>query len=159
MHIAILFFFSRLKIVFLSNCSTISQFVLQIFKTFFPHNWILSTKKINYFENLYLIIHRGCRQLLYKAITCLNHSMTMLSGKEKIPKITPYVCNSSLGKNLYIIKYSPHCEKCLRKDPFNKDLHTNQGATFKAEAKHFVILPGFVFDPFTEVNTCVGSHV
>ena len=67
--------------------------------------------------------------------------MTILSGTEKIPKIIPYVCNSGLRKKLYIIKYSSHSEKCLSKDPFNKDLHINYGATSKAEAEHFVILP------------------
>lgn len=51
--------------------------------------------------------------------------MITLSGTEEIPKIIPYVCNTGLRKKLYIIKYSLHHEKCLSKDPFNKDLHIN----------------------------------
>lgn len=36
-----------------------------------------------------------------------------------------FVIVVSEKKKLYVIKYTPHCEKPLSKDPFNKDLHIN----------------------------------
>jgi len=65
-----------------------------------------------------------------------DYALRNIKNTKKYP-----LCDSGLRKKKYMMKDSPHCEKCLSKDPFNKDLHINQGATFKAETGHFVILP------------------
>lgn len=53
-------------------------------------------------------------------------------------EIIPYVCNSGRRKKLYIIKYSPHCDKCLNKDPFNKDMHINLDMPFLGEKQNIL---------------------